>query len=310
MRIVFFGSPEAALPSLSKLLEAGHTVALAITQPDRPFGRGKKLTPSPVKTFALDHGIPFSQPERIRKDPAALELLQSIRADIHVVVAYGQIIPAAITDLPAYRSINVHFSLLPKYRGASPVQAALLGGEKKTGVTIFRLNERMDEGDILSMVETAILPEENAGELETRLASIGADLLIDTLARIDSIVPVPQDHAAATSAPKIQKEDGKLAWASEAAAINRKVRAFTPRPSAFTFFKGQRLIILKGRALESTTAEDAPGRILAVAKDGLDVCCKDGTIYRIHFLQPESKTAMDAHAYSLNGRIKIGDLLG
>jgi methionyl-tRNA formyltransferase len=310
MRIVFFGSPEAALPSLAKLLEAGHTVALAITQPDRPFGRGKKLTPSPVKTFALDHGIPVSQPERIRKDPAALELLQSIRADIHVVVAYGQIIPAAITDLPAYRSINVHFSLLPKYRGASPVQAALLGGEKKTGVTIFRLNERMDEGDILSMVETAILPEENGGELETRLASIGADLLIDTLARIDSIVPIPQDHAAATSAPKIQKEDGKLAWASEAAVINRKVRAFTPRPSAFTFFKGQRLIILKGRALESTTAEDAPGRILAVAKDGLDVCCKDGTIYRIHFLQPESKTAMDAHAYSLNGRIKIGDLLG
>jgi methionyl-tRNA formyltransferase len=142
------------------------------------------------------------------------------------------------------------------------------------------------------------------------LALIGADLLIDTLARIDSIVPVPQDHAAATSAPKIQKEDGKLAWASEAAAINRKVRAFTPRPSAFTFFKGQRLIILEGRALESTTAEDSPGRILAVAKDGLDVCCKDGTIYRIHFLQPESKTAMDAHAYSLNGRIKIGDLLG
>jgi methionyl-tRNA formyltransferase len=168
----------------------------------------------------------------------------------------------------------------------------------------------MDEGDILSMIETAILPEENGGELETRLASIGADLLIDTLARIDSIVPVPQDHAAATSAPKLQKEDGKLEWASEAAVINSKVRAFTPRPSAFTFFKGQRLIILKGRALESTTAEDAPGRILAVAKDGLDVCCKDRTIYRIHSLQPESKTAMDAHAYSLNGRIKPGDLLG
>ncbi len=310
MRVVFFGSPEAALPSLAKLLESGHTVALAITQPDRPFGRGKKLTPSPVKTFALDHGIPVIQPERIRKDSAAPDLLQSIRADIHVVVAYGQIIPAAITDLPRYRSINVHFSLLPKYRGASPVQAALLNGEKKTGVTIFRLNERMDEGDILSVVETEILPEENGGELEARLASIGADLLIDTLARIDSIVPIPQDHTAATLAPKIQKEDGKLEWASEAAAVDRKVRAFTPRPSAFTFFKGQRLIILKGRAMESTAAANPPGRILAVAKDGLDVCCKDGTIYRIFSLQPESKKPMDAYTYSLNGRIKTGDCLG
>jgi methionyl-tRNA formyltransferase len=161
MRIVFFGSPESAIPSLQKILEEGHKVEHIITQPDKPSGRGKKLTASPVKGFALEKNIPVSQPRRIRNDPAALELLSDIDPDLNVIVAYGQIIPASIIYLPKYNSINLHFSLLPKYRGASPVQWAILHGETTTGLTIFELNEKMDEGDILTQQETRILPHEN-----------------------------------------------------------------------------------------------------------------------------------------------------
>jgi methionyl-tRNA formyltransferase len=256
------------------------------------------------------HGIPVIQPERIRKDPAAFEVLERTGADIQVVVAYGQIIPSSIIDLPKHKSVNVHFSLLPKYRGACPVQWALLNGEKKTGVTIFRLNEKMDEGDILSFVSAEILPHENAGELEARLAKFGAVLLMETLARIETLPSTPQDHSSATYAPKIHKEEGKLDWAGEASAIDRKVRAFTPRPSAYTFFKGQRLIILEGRELEGTAPEDSPGKVVSITKEGLTVCCKNKTLYKVGRLQPESKKAMEAYTFSLNKRIRLMDILG
>jgi methionyl-tRNA formyltransferase len=310
MRVVFFGSPEAALPSLEALLEAGHKISLVVTQPDRPSGRGKRLSQNPVKQYALVLGLPVLQPERIRKDPEALAAIRAAEADIHVVVAYGQIIPASIFNLPAFGSVNVHFSLLPKYRGASPVQWALFNGETKTGVTIFKLNENMDEGDILTSVETDILPEENAGMLEARLARIGAELLVQTLAEIDRIVPAPQDHAAATHAPKLQKDAGKIDWDSAAALIGRQVRAFTPWPSAFTFLHGRRLIILGGRAMEAKTGRGRPGSVAAIVKSGIEVCCKDGSLFRIERLRPENRTAMDAYAFSLGGRIKPGDVLG
>ena len=309
MRVVFFGSPEAAIPSLEGLLCAGHSVELIVTQPDKPAGRGRRLAASPVKRLALDRRIPVIQPERIRKDPAALERIESVRADVHVVVAYGQIIPLSIIDIPEHKSLNVHFSLLPKYRGASPVHWTILRGELKTGVTIIRLNERMDEGDILSAVEVDILPGENAGELASRLAAVGALLLTQTLDSIDSLVAVPQDHAAATLAPKIKKEDGKIDWNSEAEAIDRKVRAFTPNPSAFSMFKGQRLIVLKGRIVEGSRAECAPGEVVSITKEGLTVGCGGRTFYRIERLQPESKKAMDAYAFSLSGRVRLGDRL-
>jgi len=310
MRAVFFGSPEAALPSFEKILADGHRLELVVTQPDKPAGRGKRLAANPVKKAALERNIPVLQPERIRQDAGAFAAIQNIRADVHVVVAYGQIIPVSIIDLPQHKSINVHFSLLPNYRGASPVQWALLNGETKTGVTIFRLNEKMDEGEILATAEIDIRPGENAGELENRLARIGAELLGTTLARIADIVPIPQDHASASHAPKIRKEEGLLDWTAEAELVDRKVRAFTPRPSAFTFFKGQRLLILKGCPTEGTTGESVPGAVLAVTKEGLDICCGAETIYRIMRLQPESKKAMEAHAFSLNGRIGRGDILG
>jgi methionyl-tRNA formyltransferase len=310
MRTVFFGSPEAALPSLRALLDAGHGVELVVTQPDRPAGRGKKPTASPVKEFALSRGLSIYQPDRIRKDPAAAERLRAAGAGLFVVVAYGQILPPDIIDIPPRKTINLHFSLLPKYRGAAPVQAALLAGDARTGVTIFRLNEKMDEGDIFTAAEADILPKENAGELESRLAALGSILLVETIARIESLLPHPQDHAAASLAPKLRKEDGLIDWGRDAEAIDRRVRAFTPRPSAFSFFKGLRLIVLKGAPASDIAPGGRPGRVRRVTRRGLEIHAGAGTLYWIEVLQPESRGPMDAYAFSLNGRVRAGDILG
>lgn len=311
MRIVFFGSPESAIPSLHRILEEGHTVGLIITQPDRPSGRGKKLTASPVKKFALERNIPIFQPQRIRKDPLALDKLSEIDPDLNVVVAYGQIIPASIIYFPKYNSINLHFSLLPKYRGASPVQWAILNGESTTGLTIFELNEKMDEGDILTQREIKILPHEKASELEERLAQEGADLLAKTIHQMDTLTPHRQDHAQATYAPLIKKEDGLIDWNAQAISVGRIVRAFSPWPSAFTYFRGKRLKILEGRTEATEPASSVKsGEIYKVKKEGICVGCGDGHIYIINHLQPENRKTMNAHAFSLGANIKPGESLG
>jgi methionyl-tRNA formyltransferase len=307
MRIVFFGSPPAALPSLGALLEAGHSVELVITQPDRPAGRGRKLRPSAVKAFAIARGLPVLEPARIRKDESVLGRLQSVRPDIHVVAAYGQFLPASITNFPPRHSVNVHFSLLPKYRGASPVQWAIMNAETRTGVTIFELNERMDEGNILAMEATDIQSDETAHVLEMRLAVLGAALLIRTLNDIDHIVPVPQEHSLATLAPKIRKEDGAIDWCEEAAAVDRRVRAFQPWPSAFSFLKGKRVQIHRGLALGTRFITSPPGTVLALGKGGLDVSCGGGSTYRILSIQPEGKKEMDAHAFTIGAGVRAGD---
>ena len=305
MRIVFFGSPASALPSLARILRDGHRVELVITQPDRPSGRGKTLTACPVKRFALERGLPVHQPEKIRKDPPSLELLQGIQPDINVVVAFGQIMPASVIYLPRLHSVNVHFSLLPKFRGASPVAWALLQGETKTGITIFELNEKMDEGDILTTGEVEIRPAETAGSLENRLADAGADLLSETLAQRESLPLLPQDHSAATYAPKLKKEDGRVDWSQPAAIIDRRVRAFTPRPSAFAFLRGLRLQIIQGRPLPDEAKTDRPGKILSVGKDGLQVICGQAGVYLIERLKPENKSEMSASDFSRGTKIEL-----
>ncbi len=308
MRIVFFGSPESAIPSLRKILEESHEVKLIITQPDKPSGRGKKITASPVKRFALEKGISVYQPRRIRKDPAALKTLSEIDPDLNVVVAYGQIIPASIIYLPRHNSINLHFSLLPKYRGASPIQWAILNGETTTGLTIFELNEHMDEGDILTQRKTGIHPYEKAFELEERLANEGADLLVKTIRQIDTLTPLKQDHAQATYAPLIKKEDGQIDWTSEAISVDRKVKAFSPWPSAFTYFRGKRMKILNGRVEPTEPVSSIkPGEIRASRKGGLSVACGDDNIYVIDRLQPENRKAMSAHSFSLGANVKPGE---
>ena len=312
MRVVFFGSPEAAVPSFQALLEAGHEIPLVIAQPDRPVGRGRRLLPGPVKRFALDRGIPVAQPEKIRLDPEILDRLRAAAPDIQVVVAYGQIIPMTIVALPPRGTVNVHFSLLPRFRGAAPVAAAIAAGETRTGVTIFSLNEKMDEGDILAEEETPIGSLETAGELEARLASLGAGLLLRTLDRIDEIIPRSQDHSLATLAPKIRKEDGRIEWTRSAVEIDRRVRALSPKPAAFVRLRGSRLIILAGRPVEGVATpahQGPPGTVTSLSKEGITVACGGGTRYLITRLHPESRAEMDAHAFVLGRGIQAGDLL-
>ncbi len=310
MRVVFFGSPASALPSLTKILDAGHRIELIISQPDKPTGRGKKLLPCPVKKMALDLNIPVLQPFKIRKDSQTLDKLKDIQPDLNVVVAYGQIIPSSIIYLPKYNSLNVHFSLLPKYRGASPVQWALLNGEEKTGITIFELNEKMDEGDILTQEETKILPDESAAELEARLAQAGAELLIKTIHEIETIKPLKQDPTQATFAPKLSKEDGRIDWTKDSLHIQRQLRAFNPWPSTYTFFREKRIKILKGKKIEGKAPpSSSPGEILEIKKDGIQVCCGEKSLFLIERVQPENRNIMDAYAFSLGGRIVPGDRL-
>ncbi len=306
MKIVFYGSPETAVTSLDALREGGHSIELVITQPDRPSGRGRRPTPSAVKRYALENGLDLYQPRRIRKDPQAAERLAALSPDLAVVVAYGQIIPDSLIRIPRCKTINLHFSMLPKYRGASPVQWAILEGEETTGISIFVLNSRMDEGDILCRREFSIHPGETSSELEKRLSQLGADLLVETIACIDSIQPMPQDHSLATLAPLIKKEQGRIDWTHDAHVIERRIRAFTPWPSTYSFLYGKRIKILKA-CVSDEQADAAPGEIISISEEGLAIGCGEKSVLLVEILQPENKKAMPAHAYSLGSGIKPGD---
>jgi methionyl-tRNA formyltransferase len=310
MKIVFFGSPTVALPSLEALIERGHSVELVIAQPDKPAGRGRKLTACPVKRFSEERGVPVITPEKIRKDTAVIEDIRKAGPDIQVVAAYGQIIPGNIIYLPRFNTLNVHFSLLPKYRGAAPVHWTILNGDSETGVTVIEINEKMDEGDILASAVTAVKARETRGELEARLAVTGAELLVETLERIDDIRPRPQDHSLATLAPKIRKEDGLIDWNGEAAAVDRKVRAFAPKPGAFTFLQGRRIQVHRGLELESTHKDLRPGEIQEMGREGLTIACGARSCFLIEELQPDGKARMTGYAFSLGGKIRQGAVFG
>jgi methionyl-tRNA formyltransferase len=308
MNIVFFGSPQTAIPTLKAVLKAGHSVPLVITQPDKPSGRGRNLKPCPVKKFAEKNRIPVLQPEKIRKDKECLSVLKKINPDVNVVVAYGQIIPSEIIYLPKYDSVNIHFSCLPKYRGASPVQWALLNGEDITGITLFRLDEKMDQGDIIAKKTVRIRPEENSMELEERMAESAAPLLVETLSKIGTIQPRPQDHSKATYAPLIRKIDGRIKWEKDAGSICNQVRAFFPWPSSFTFFDEKRLKIIKVKNLDQKPEEPvSPGEIMNIDEKGITVGCGGNTLLLIEKLQPENKKVMSAYSFSLGARIMPGD---
>lgn len=311
MRLVFMGSSDSSRFCLGQILEAGHSIELVITQPDRPAGRGKKLRPSPVKNFALERKLPVIAPARIRKNPEFRQKLQDIRPDLIVVVAYGQIIPRSLFLLPEHNSVNLHYSYLPFYRGASPVQGALLNCETSTGVTIFELDTKMDEGPVYAQQKVAILAGENAQELEERLTRIGSRLLIETLPRIPEMQPVPQNHDAATYARLIKKADGLLDWNQDTVRVDGRVRAFTPWPSAFTFLNGTRLKILKGRPLlESESSSKRPGSIEGIDRDGIRAACGDSRFFLIEEIQPENRKAMTAYEFALGSRLKPGAVFG
>jgi methionyl-tRNA formyltransferase len=309
MRIVFMGTPEAAVPSLRRLLDDGHEVVAVWTQPDRPAGRGKKLHQSPVKEFAVEHNLTIHQPLKIRTQEAK-DLFASHAADAAVVVAYGRILPPEFLDAQRHGCINVHFSLLPRYRGAAPVNWAIVEGEKETGVTTMRIVEELDAGAILLQSVTQIGEGETATELMKRLAETGAELLSETLKGVDHIELKPQRQEDATFAPMLKREDGLIDWALDAAAIERRVRGFQPWPNAYTTLNSRRLIIRQAAAEKLQQPTARPGQTVEAQGDRLLIACGDDTALRILELQPEDSRRMSARDF-LNGfHIKAGQLLG
>lgn len=307
LRIAFLGTPRFAVPSLEGLIAAGHDVTAVYTQPDRPSGRGQRLAFPPVKQKALEHGIPVFQPERIRR-PAAIEELTALAPELMVVVGYGQIIPQAILDIPPRDILNVHASILPKYRGAAPIQWAIANGETRTGVTIMRIDAGLDTGDILATEETDIGPEETAPELSERLAELGAGLLARTVSRLDTIAPRPQNPAEATYAPVLKKEDGVIDWGRPAAEIDARMRGFQPWPGAVTTFRGQRLHLFRAKPVYDRRL-GAPGS-LRVADRSLLVACGSDSALELQEVQLEGRKRVSAEAFRNGQRLIDEERLG
>ena len=306
MRLIFLGTPIFAVPTLERVVEAGHQVVAVVTQPDRPSGRGQRAAPPPVKEAAGRLGLPVYQPERVRR-PEAVEYLRALGADAMVVVGYGQIIPQTVIDLVRLGIINVHASLLPKYRGAGPIQWAIAKGETCTGVTTMRIDAGLDTGDMLLKTETEIGPEENAIELCERLAALGADLLVKTLEGLEhgTIAPQKQDPAEATYAPILKKEDGLIDWSQPAQAIHDRVRGLQPWPGAYTKFRGQTLHIWKSRRREEQSS--VAGRLAGLRP--LVVGCGSGSLELVE-VQLEGRKRMAASDFANGQRLNENDVLG
>lgn len=303
MRVLFYGTPTFALPTFRALLER-HTVVAVVTQPDRPAGRGQRLQASPVKQFAESHGLPVVQASRLR-DPGWEGELRAFQPDVAVVVAFGQILPRTVLDVPPRGSINVHASLLPRYRGAAPVAWAIIRGERETGVTTFLMDEGMDTGPLLLQRATPIGPEETAGELAARLAELGAAALVETLERLDTIISTPQDGRAATLAPRLRKEDGTLEWTRPASELTALVRGVNPWPGAATRTPAGRLIIWRARDVPGS---GEPG-VLVRAGTALAVGTGDGLLEPLE-VQPENRRTMAWASFLHGTRLGPGVAVG
>ncbi len=302
------GTPAAAVPTLRRCLEDGHELVAVWTQPDRPSGRGNKVTFSPVKEFALQNGLKVHQPSKIKTDKSK-DLFRSHDADVAVVVAYGRILPEEFLVAPRRGCINVHFSLLPKYRGASPVNWAIINGEKETGVTTMFIEPTLDTGPILLQRSTPIGERETAVELMSRLAESGGDLCGETLTRLDSLTPRTQQQELATLAPILKKEDGLIDWSTTAEEIERRVRGLQPWPNAYTKLNGRGLTIWSAEAVYSDVEAEA-GVIVNADKSELLVKCGANTALRLVEVQPEAKRRMPVRDFLNGTHLKIGDCLG
>jgi methionyl-tRNA formyltransferase len=305
MDLIFLGTPAFAVPTLERLVDAGHHVSAVFTQPDRPKGRGGQLSASPVKEAALRRGLPVHQPERIRHTDV-VEQLKQMSPDVMVVVGYGQIIPQSIIEIPKLGIINVHASLLPKYRGAAPIQWAVANGETRTGVTIMRIDAGLDTGDMLAKWETEIGSEENALELGIRLSDAGAQLLVDTLG--DHSTPVQQDPNEATLAPILKKEDGAIDWNWPAAKIFNRSRGFQPWPGAYSYFRGQMFHIWKSR-VSGEALQGEPGLMSAMEKRLL-IACGERTELELIEVQIEGRKRMSGTAFMNGHHLKDDEKLG
>ncbi len=310
MRVVFWGTPEFAVESLKALLNSKHQVVAVVTQPDKPKGRGKKLTPPPVKVVAQEHGIPVLQPEKVKSNKELYEELKRLEPDIFVVVAYGKILPKEIIELPKYKTVNVHASLLPEYRGAAPIHRAIMEGKEKTGVCIMEITEQLDAGDIYSCVEIPILEEDDITTVHNKLAKAGADLLVDVLNKIEKgeITKTPQEDSKATYAKPIKKEEGRIDWNRSAREIFNQIRALKVWPKAFANFRDKQVKILEAEVLDET-ATGNPGEVVQIIKgNGFVVQTGKGRILIKKLQFPNSKPISGDDAVK-GYHIKIGEKL-
>ncbi len=310
MRVIFMGTPDFSVGTLEALIEAGHEVVLAVTQPDKPKGRGKSMQFPPVKETALAHGIEVYQPVRVREQ-VCIDHLKQYEADIIVVVAFGQILPKEILDMPRYGCVNVHASLLPKYRGAAPIQWAVINGEQVTGVTTMRMDEGLDTGDMILKEEVVLKPEETGGSLFDRLAETGAALCVRTLAAIEdgSAVYTPQEHDKATHTTMIKKQLGEIVWEKSALELERLIRGLNPWPSAYTHLNGKTLKIWKAVVKEQVQAHAEPGSVVEVFKDSILVQTGCGLLQLVE-VQLEGKKRMTTDAFLRGFPLETGTRLG
>ena len=312
LKIVFMGTPDFAVPALDALVRANISVACCVTQPDRAKGRGGRLAMPPVKKYAVEHGIPVLQPDNVR-DKACVQALRAFQADFFVVAAFGQILPQGVLDLPRYGCINIHASLLPRFRGAAPIQHALLEGDRETGITIMKMDAGCDTGDILLQERIPITDDDTGGTLFEKLSALGAQMIVKALPDIASgaLSGKPQDPALATDAPKLSKEMGTIDWNGKTSGIVRRIRAFDPWPGAATTLARKTLKVLSAREETNVQTEPdlVPGCVLSATKQGLFVKTGDGVL-RILRLKPEGKKAMDVSAFLNGNPLESGTVLG
>ena len=310
MKIIFMGTPDFSVGTLEALIEAGHEVVLAVTQPDKPRGRGKEVQFPPVKEVALRHDIPVYQPKRVR-EPECIEKLKKYNADVMVVIAFGQILPKEILEMTPYGCINVHASLLPSYRGAAPIQWAVIRGEKISGVTTMQMDEGLDTGDMLEKTEIILDEKETGGSLHDKLAEAGAKLCVHTLDKLvqGDLTPQKQGESPTEYARMLDKKLGDINWEQSAVEIERLIRGLNPWPSAYTDWNGKTMKIWEADAVPGENTEKAPGTITDVTKDDFAVQTGDGQL-RVRALQIPGKKRMEADAFLRGYQVKVGEHLG
>lgn len=310
MKVIFMGTPDFAVGTLEALIEAGHEITLVVSQPDKPKGRGHELIPTPVKAVALAHGLPVYQPAKLRGEQAE-EKLRSTEADVIVVAAFGQLIPKSILEMKQYGCVNVHGSLLPKYRGAAPIQWAVIDGEAESGITIMQMDEGLDTGDMLLKAAVPLEPKETGGSLFEKLSALGASLCVEALAKLEegSLTSQKQGDSPTAYAKQLTKDMGELDWTRPAAELERLIRGLNPWPSAYTRLTGKLLKIWDGDVCEEEQTQRACGEIVRVSKDAVYVACGQGVL-KINELQLQGKKRMDTAAFLRGYEIKEGMFLG
>ncbi|MBQ8041266.1 MAG: methionyl-tRNA formyltransferase [Lachnospiraceae bacterium] len=310
MNIIFMGTPDFAVGALEAIIAAGHNIQLVVTQPDKAQGRSKELKPPAVKVCAMEHDLPVFQPEKIKKEES-VAVLKQYEADLYVVAAFGQILSREILELPKFGCVNIHASLLPKYRGAAPIQWAVIDGVEKTGITIQQMNEGVDTGDILLQKEYYLAQDETGASLFDRLCDLGSEAIVEAISKIEegSIVPVKQDESEATHAKMLTKSMGEIDFENEAAVIERLVRGLNSWPRAYTYYKGKTMKIWRANVVSLDKNEVNPGTVVAKDKESFTVVCGKDAI-QILEIQPEGKRRMSVRDFMLGCKIELGEKLG